>query len=360
MKPLRCGVVGLHRGRMFVDILEDLPGCEVVAVCDVNPALLADYPTLAGHTDYESFLAEDLDVVAVITPGPLHAGQSIRAMEAGAHVLCETPCVYSLEEARAVIAAAGRTGRKFMLAEDYLYLGWVELLRQKAAEGAFGQIVYAEGDYSHDCRDIILADAGRFVPYAQRRDHPRAMPTWRATHLPPILYCSHGLAPLLHVMDDRVVSAVGMGNSSRGAPDLGTIDAQAALFETARGAVIRLTNAFSVGCPMTFYYNLLGTAGAARIGTAGGFSAYWYNQTAEPPMKGWEALAGVEGFSARPDGLGNVEVMVRHFIESVTAGKAPPVDVFRSMEFVLPGVLAHESAQRGSVKLAVPDLRAGP
>jgi len=356
MTPLRCGVVGLRRGRLFVDIFDKLPGCRTVAVCDIDPKALTGYSHLAAHTDYDAFLAEGLDVVAVITPGPAHADQSVRALQAGAHVLCETPCVYSLAEARAVVAAVRGSGRKYMLAEDYIWTGWAEALKAKAQAGAFGNIVYAEGDYTHDCRDLMLADEAGFVPYADRGAHPNARKTWRATDLPPITYCSHTLGPLLHVMDDRVVSAVGLGTGTHTAPDLGTIDVEAALLTTARGAVIRLTNGFSVACPMTLFYNLVGTAGAARVGTAGGFSACWYSETAEPPMKGFQDMPG--DLSRRGDGENNVKVMVGEFIRSILEDSPEPLDVYRSMDFVLPGVLAHESATRGGVKLDVPDLRA--
>jgi len=47
------------------------------------------------------------DLVAVITPGPLHAPQSIAALEAGAHVLVETPNVYSADQAREIRPGAG-------------------------------------------------------------------------------------------------------------------------------------------------------------------------------------------------------------------------------------------------------------
>ena len=71
-----------------------------------------------------------------------------------------------------------------------------------------------------------------------------------------------------------------------------------------------------------------------------------------------DKLPGINNFGARADGAGNVEVMARQFIESILNDKPAPLDVFRSMELVLPGLLAHESAMRGGVKLAVPDLRA--
>ncbi len=355
MRELRCGVAGLNRGRRFVELFEGHAQCRVVAVCDRAPARLGDFPDAAAHTDYDSFLAEGLDVVAIITPGPGHAEQSVRAMEAGAHVLCETPCVYSVDEARDVAAAARRTGRSYMLAEDYVWQGWVEALRARAADGAFGRIVYADGDYTHDCRDIMLADAAGHVPYGSRHERPGATLTWRATDLPPIIYCSHMLAPLLAIMDDRVVSAVGLSTGTQTAPDLGTIDLETALLETAAGAVIHLTNGFSVACPITLNSGLVGTAGSARVTNDVRLSARWYTEAGGADMSGWEDMP--EDMLARGDGRDQVAAMVDEFIESVIEDRPPPIDTHRSMDFVLPGIIAHESALQGGVKLAVPDRR---
>jgi len=360
VSELRCGVAGLGRGRMFVDIFESLPTCRVAAVCDPDAGRLDAYGHLAAHMDYEAFLGEGLDVVAVISPGPVHAEQSIAALNAGAHVLCETPCVYSLDEARAVVQAVRRSGRKYMLAEDYPWMGWAEALKARAAAGLFGQVVYAEGDYTHDCRDIMLADEGGFVPYAKRAEHPGATRTWRATDLPPIIYCSHTLGPLLGIMEDRVVSAVGLSAGTHTAPDLGTIDLEAALFETAGGAVIRLTNGFTVACPMTLFYNLVGTSGSARVSYDGTLTARVCDESsgALGPWRDLPDLAA--GLADRPDGRNHVAVMVEQFIESILADGPAPLDVYRSMDFALPGIVAHESALRGGEKLAVPDLRRRP
>jgi len=355
MSPLRCGVVGLRRGAMFVEIFEKLPDCRMVAVCDINPRVLAKFSHLAAHTDFDAFLAEGLDVVAVITPGPVHTEQSVKALSAGAHVLCETPCVYSLEEARAVLEAVRRSGRRYMLAEDCIWTGWATALKAKARAGEFGKIVYAEGDYTHDCRDLMLATEAGFVPYAGRADRPEAVKTWRATHLPPITYCSHTLGPLLEIMDDRIVSAVGMSTGTHTAPELGTIDAEAGLFETAGGAVIRLTNGFSVACPYTLFYNLVGTVGSARVESAGELTARFYSEKADPAMTGWKELP--PSLCTRADGDNNVFAMVRDFIDSILHDTPAPLDAYRSMEMVLPGALAHASAMRGGVKLDVPDLR---
>jgi len=355
MGAYRVGVVGLGRGKRFVELFNALPDCDVVAVCDPLPKTLAAFPDVAAHTDYGRFLGEGLDIVAVISPGPVHAEQSVAALKAGAHVLCETPCVYSVEEARQVAAATAETRGKYMLAEDYIWRGWAVHLKRQADEGMFGEIVYAEGDYTHDCRDLMLADENGFVPYAERDRRPNAKKTWRATDLPPIYYTSHTLGPLLHVMDDRIVSAVGMSAGSRCAPELGTIDLEAALFETEKGSIVRLTNGFTVAHPYALYYNLVGTRGSAKFMQSGKSLFVWYSDTADTAQTGW--LPAPNEWLERPHGPADpVAAMVEEFVDSIRNDTAPPVDLSRSFDFVLPGIVAHDSARTNGEKLVVPKV----
>ena len=351
---LRCGVAGLGRGRQFVEILSKLPDCQVVAVCDPNPAARRRLGGITAHERLDDLLDERLDIVAIISPGPVHAEQTLAALDRGVHVICETPCVYSIDEARAVVAKTRATGLKFMLAENFLWAGWLAVLREMAAEGKFGEIVYAEGDYTHDCRDLMLADADGFVPYDDRAAHPEAKPTWRATDLPPIQYCSHTLGPLLRLLGDRVTSAVCLAVAGRGAPGVVPTDLESALLETALGGVIRLTNGFTVAQPMTFFYNVVGTRGAARILAAGGTSIKCFTRTAGEP-DAWEDLAAE--LATRPDGRNPVEVMLHEFVESVRRDAEPPIPLDESMDMTLPGIVAHDSGLRGGAKLAVPNPR---
>jgi len=356
MAKLRVGVVGLGRGAYFVKVFEGLDSCEVVAVCDPVQKALARFDGLARHTDYDAFLEEGLDVVAVISPGPVHAEQSIKALEAGAHVLCETPCVYSEAEARAVASSVRETGLKYMLAEDYLWSGWSLSIQRLAREGLLGQIVYAEGDYTHDCRDIMLASEEGYVPYAERDRRPDARKTWRATDLPPLYYTSHTLGPLLTFMEDRIVSAIGLNTGTHTAPDLGTIDLEAGLFETEKGAIVRLTNGFSVAHPYALYYNCVGTKGSVKLFSAGASVFIWYSEGADQPDGGWRPAPAE--WSDRPDERSQVEAMTGEFVESILHEHEPPLDVARSMDFVLPGVKAHQSSLLGGKKLAVPHVGA--
>ena len=351
---LRCGVVGLGRGRLFADVFSEARGCEVVAVCDPNPATFERFSGLATCTRYEDFLDEKLDIAAIVSPGPVHAAQSVAALERGVNVLCETPCVYTREEASRVLEAVRKSGLKYMLAENYIWMGWFAALQRMAAEGKFGEIIYAEGDYTHDCRDIMLVDEGGFVPYAERHLHPNAARTWRATDLPPIQYCSHTLGPILRLMDDRVTSAYGLSIAGKAAPDLVPTDLESALFQTEKGAVIRLTNGFTVAHPMSLYYNFVGTGGSAKLLIADGMTAKWYTD-AGGRAAGWQDMP--VDFARRSDGRSDLEVMVEEFVECVRSDTRPPIDVYESLEMTLPGIVAHESGLKGGRKLPVPDVR---
>lgn len=90
---LKVGVAGLRRGWGLLHTFHNHRDAEVVAVCDQAAELRqkasAEFGIEAGYADFAEMLVADLDVVVVATPVPLHAGQSIAAMEAGAHVLSE-------------------------------------------------------------------------------------------------------------------------------------------------------------------------------------------------------------------------------------------------------------------------------
>jgi predicted dehydrogenase len=354
MATLRCGIIGLGRGRLFFDKLRAVDGCQVVAVCDPREAALDPFRSLACYTDHEAMLdREQLDLVAVVSPGPAHAAQSIAALLRGAHVICETPCVYSLEEARAVVDAVRGTGLKYMLAEDYVYAGFVQRWREIIGAGELGEIVAAQGEYTHDCRDILLMDSeGRYVPWSRREGRADLTPSWRATDLPPLKYCSHTLGPLLSLMGDHCVSVSAVQTGPHTFAEVGMIDYATAVLRTERGAAITLTNGFGLAHPFAFFLALCGTRGALRCANYGTPEVRIHR---DGPEAGWRPLAC--GWYDRPDGRDWLDVMFEEFVASIRDDTDPPIDVYTAMDYTVPGICAHLSAEQGGAPIAVPDFR---
>lgn len=115
-----------------------------MAVADRIPekaARLAEQYKARAYSSLEAALAvEKVDLIAICTPNYLHATQSILALEAGCHVLCEKPMCLKTEEARAMIAAAEQTGRHLFVVKQNRFNPPVQLLHRLLQEGRLGRI----------------------------------------------------------------------------------------------------------------------------------------------------------------------------------------------------------------------------
>jgi UDP-N-acetyl-2-amino-2-deoxyglucuronate dehydrogenase len=113
--PVRVGLVGCGKvGQIHAAALASLPEAEFVAACDSMAgraeAFAARY-NVRPFADVGTMLREaGVEAMVVGTPHPLHAEPTIRAAEAGVHVLVEKPLAASLADCDAMIAAADRAG----------------------------------------------------------------------------------------------------------------------------------------------------------------------------------------------------------------------------------------------------------
>jgi predicted dehydrogenase len=121
-KKYRVGVIGCGWfGNYDLDRLRDVAEVEVVSMCDVDSNLLdesADRMKAAQGTRPETYAdfremlrPRGLDIVIVGTPDHWHALTMIAAVESGADVYVEKPISHTVDEGKAMVAAARRTGR---------------------------------------------------------------------------------------------------------------------------------------------------------------------------------------------------------------------------------------------------------
>jgi hypothetical protein len=169
------------------------------------------------------------------------------------------------------------------------------------------------------------------------------------------------------MMDDRIVRATGVGRSKTIVPDggVGCIDMQAALFETAKGGAIKLLRS-SVASrkPAVGYYSIYGSKGFLENGRTGYGSEGWMYLEDDPeygdgakPLACSIADPEAPGSASR-GGHGTSEYyLLRDFIDALNCRTAPPIDVYRSMEYTLPGIIAQLAVEQGNVWLDVPQVR---
>ena len=139
---LRIGILGAANiARLFAAGVRPSQKVAVVAVAARDAGRARKFADETGitrvHPTYDALLADPaIDAIYNPLPNSLHAEWSIRALDAGKHVLCEKPLATSGQEARAMFDAAKRNDRH--LAEAYPYraqpqtLKLGDLLRQNA------------------------------------------------------------------------------------------------------------------------------------------------------------------------------------------------------------------------------------
>jgi predicted dehydrogenase len=123
--------------------LED-PRCDVVAVCDTDEAVsrqaAAEWGGATYYADLADLLADDsIDAVEVLTPTHLHHDHVIAALEAGKHVSVQKPVANSVDDARAMQAAAEAAGRTLRISECFVHYPPLELAKKLVADGAIGK-----------------------------------------------------------------------------------------------------------------------------------------------------------------------------------------------------------------------------
>ena len=125
----------------------------------------------------------------------------MQALRAGKHVYSAVPMAISEEEIAEIIEAVRETGLTYMMGETSYYNPATVFARKKHAEGAFGRIFYAEGDYVHDM-DLGFYDA---YQYSGGED-------WKRTaSYPPMLYPTHSVGGVLGATGGHAVSVSCVG-----------------------------------------------------------------------------------------------------------------------------------------------------
>lgn len=363
MADVRFGVIGLRRGRSFVRVCNAVGGAAVTALFDIDRARVERAAAEIGaraFTTLEDFLAADVDAVVIASPLPVHAEQAIAALGAGKHVLSEVTSCATLDQARDLVRAAQASDAIYMLAENYRYLDEVELIKRLYDGGRFGDVYYGEGEYIHDCRELWYNDDGSL--------------TWRGRGGLGV-YGTHSLGPLLYITGDRVtmVSALAVPGGKFD-PAVTRPTMHSLHCATAGGALFRIRVDHTSPRPGRHaFYAIQGTHGCYESHHGfGDTSKVWLDDEHAPSRYSapahWHALSeqspGVipERLAAPPEARSGGHQtseywMLKDFLAAVRGEMPAPIDIYRALDYTLPGICAVESAEWCGSPVVVPDPR---
>ncbi len=151
-KRFRVGIIGcggIANGKHMPSI-KAIDRADMVAFCDlieeraVKAAKEYGTPDAKVYTDYRELLKdESIEVVHVCTPNRMHAEISIAALDAGKHVMCEKPMAKTAADARAMVEAAKRSGKKLTIGYQHRSKAEAIYLKNVIDRGDLGEIYYA-------------------------------------------------------------------------------------------------------------------------------------------------------------------------------------------------------------------------
>lgn len=362
---IKIGIAGfLGRGGSLAAAVAGHPHARVQAVCDIDGNRLdsaAASIDAAPYVDYDRMLSEaNLDAVILGTPMQLHASQAVKALNHDIHVLSEVVAAVSVAECRELVAAQSRSAATYMLSENYCYTKSNMLIEALVAQGLFGTVYYAEGEYLHDLKEL-----NEITKWRRR---------WQ-TGVDGITYGTHSLGPILRWMPgDRVVSVCCQGSGHhyldpRGDP-YENQDTCVMLAKTWQGALIKVRVDMVSTRPHAMHnYQLQGTEGAyesARVDSDA--NRVWLSVFDDGSREWMDVEELEEQFlpdvwrAALPDAVksghgGGDHFVLEDFIAVVRGERQCRMDVHTAMDMTLPGLISQESIAQGGTWLEVPDSR---
>lgn len=130
--------------RRVIPAIQAEPRCNLYGIVTRDASKAVPYKTRTWPTLEEALGDPAIDAVYVATPVFLHAPQTIEALRAGKHVICEKPMAMNEAEALAMLAAAEHSGKTFGVAYYRRCYRKIQRAKRLIEAGVIGQPVFAE------------------------------------------------------------------------------------------------------------------------------------------------------------------------------------------------------------------------
>jgi predicted dehydrogenase len=189
-------MVGLGFGAEFIPIYQRHPNANVIAICRRNEKDLNEVGDRFGiakrYQEFDKVLEDpEVDFVHINSPIPDHAWMSMRALQAGKHVMCTVPMATTIEDCDKICQLVADTGKKYMMAETVVYSREFLFIKDLYQRGELGKIQYMSAS------------------------HPQDMEGWPEywERMIPMHYATHVVSPVLGLVNGRAeyVSCFGSG-----------------------------------------------------------------------------------------------------------------------------------------------------
>jgi predicted dehydrogenase len=184
-KLLRVGVLGAGQiaQAAHFESCTKARNAELSAICDVaddlRERMVVTHGARQSYSDYDKMLADpEIDAVIIATSDAFHVPASLRALQAGKHVLCEKPLALNVEDAEELGAAVKKSGRVFQVGHMKRFDPGIEAAKT-FIDTEMGQLVALKAWYCDSTHRYPMTDAVQPLVVASAhakkpKDNPKA------------------------------------------------------------------------------------------------------------------------------------------------------------------------------------------
>ncbi|MCC6413445.1 MAG: Gfo/Idh/MocA family oxidoreductase [Saprospiraceae bacterium] len=403
---LRLGFIGVGmRGQSHVELALLRDDCEIVAIADPEPRMVADALKMIaekgrkkpdvydkGMHDYKRLLEDkNIDAVVIASPWEWHTEQCVAAMQAGKYTGTEVCGGFSLDECWQLVNTHEATGTHLMFMENVCYRRDVMAVLNMVREGLFGELLHLEGGYQHDLRGVKFNDGvtpyNSGVEFGEKGFSEAKWRTKHSVHRNGDLYPTHGVGPVAVYTNinrgNRFLYLTSTSSKARGLHNyvvdhpkggenhpnakvqfnLG--DVVTSILKTSNGETVLLSHDTNLPRPYSLGFRVQGTKGiwmdvnksvhieGQSKSHAWEESKAWFEKYDHPLWKKF-------GDDAKTAGHGGMDFFVfHHFVESAKRNQAPQMDVYDAATWLAITPLSEASIATGSTPQAFPDFTRG-
>lgn len=346
---------------------------EVEALCDLDEQLLKMQAEKYGipkiYRVFEDMLESDIDAVVISTPMQCHVPQALLALEAGKHVLSEVTAGVTMDELWWLIEWVEKYGKVYMMAENYCYIPWNQMILNMIEKGLFGEVYFGEGEYLHDIRDLTVYNYGSVGLRGSGKTSWRKF--WQLGKRG-AFYPTHSLGPVMKwFRGDRIKSVSCFGSGWHTSPEFRQEDTSVTLCRMESGKLIKIRiDCISPRPHCMAYYSLQGTKGCYEAPRALGENhKVWFEGMEDDKDNKERIWKNLDDFSDEylPERYKNATeeqkkaghwggdfFIVQDFINAITKGVKPAIDVYEACEWTAVGILSELSIMNGGREMEMP------
>ncbi|MCK0206374.1 Gfo/Idh/MocA family protein [Ornithobacterium rhinotracheale] len=398
LETVRVGFVGLGmRGPGAVERFTQIPGTEIVALCDIEKNRVEKGQEILdkagkkraaeyyGSTEAYKKMCErdDIDLIYIVTDWKYHVPIALYAMEHGKHVAVEVPAAMNMKDIWALIDTSERTRKHCMMLENCVYDFFELTTLNMAQKGVFGEVLHTEGSYIHNLKDFWKAYYKNW-----RLDYNK---DFRGD-----VYPTHGIGPACQLLDihrgDRMTYLVSMDTKPVNGPaawkdmfgtapkDYKNGDHTMTMIRTENGKTIQIQHNVVTPRPYSRMYQLTGTKGFANKYPVQGYALEEVSEDLNPDHEKLDAhgfvpedvkkalmdkykhpiLVELEEKAKKVGGHGGMDfIMDYRLVYCLQNGLPLDMDVYDLAEWSCLTELSALSIENGSAPVAIPDFTRG-